>query len=218
MSEPESSTASGTMGSRGHPCRSTTPFLPNFGSGAGLRVERHHVVARRHDDHALLACRRSSRRGRARRTGAAPSASGCPRRAVHPQRLAVSGSIAIVDATRGGDGEQATVRVQRRGAVVLVGSERAGVPLPGHLERIEVRRVDLVERRVARAPRIGRPSTATRRARCRARGAIEPSVGLSARRPAGMPFMRRMYASTSVYSSSLSEPGSVFGISSRMYV
>ncbi len=30
--------------------------------------------------------------------------------------------------------------------------------------------------------------------------------------PAGMPFMRRMYASTNVYSSELSVPGASFGI------
>ena len=75
----------------------------------------------------------------------------------HPERLAVLGIERRSNATRGGDGEQAAVRVERRRAIVLVLTEGPGVPLPGDLQLAEVRRVDLIERRVARAPGVGAP-------------------------------------------------------------
>ena len=60
--------------------RSTMPSLPKPGTRMPvLRVERHHLVARRHVDDALVACRRSSTRGRGPRAGAAPPRRACPR-------------------------------------------------------------------------------------------------------------------------------------------
>ena len=74
-----------------------------------------------------------------------------------PERLARGRIDRERLAMRRGDGEETTVRVERRRAIVLVVAELARVPSPRDLERVEVRRVDLVGRRVARAPRVGAP-------------------------------------------------------------
>src|SRR6185312_1452128 len=55
------------------------------------------------------------------------------------------------------DRQQPAVRVERRRSIILILAVLACVPLPRDLQRIEVVRVDLIERRVARAPRVGAP-------------------------------------------------------------
>src|SRR5204863_5899554 len=77
--------------------------------------------------------------------------------ATHPERLSVIRIDRNSDAALGGHGEQPSVGVQRRGAEVLVRAERRRSPLPRDLERVEVARVDLVERRVAGAPGVTAP-------------------------------------------------------------
>ena len=116
------------------------------------------MIARRHDDHALVRRRPSSRRGRVRRTGAAPSASECLRPVAHCQSVLPGRRIDGERlATRVATVNSSPVRVERRRAIILVLAVLAGVPLPRDLERIEVAGVDLVERRIARAPRVGAP-------------------------------------------------------------
>src|SRR6476646_10874441 len=74
-----------------------------------------------------------------------------------PERLAVGGIDRGGDATRRRDGEESPIRVQRCGAIVLIVAELARVPLPRDLERAKIRRINLSERRIARAPCVGTP-------------------------------------------------------------
>ena len=74
-----------------------------------------------------------------------------------PQRVPGDGVDGERLAARGGDGEDAPLGVERRRAVVLILAVPSGLPSPRDLERVEVRRVDLVGRGVPRAPGVGAP-------------------------------------------------------------
>ena len=101
---------------------------------AGLGVQRDHVIAGRDDDHALV----FSVGPVGRATSCELSRRLLPANAfvepVHPQRFSGLGIDRHHRAARGRDGEQSPVRIQRRGAIVLIRSECAGVPLPRHLQ------------------------------------------------------------------------------------
>ena len=93
-----------------------------------------------------------------------------------PERLARRRIDAERLAVRRRDGEETSVRVEWRRAIVLVVAELARVPAPRDLQRVEVRGVDLVGRRIARAPRVGAP--------------VAPFAGLVAARRVRRPVVR----------------------------
>ena len=155
-----SSTASGTSGRPSPSIRSTTPFFPDGRIWlAGLRVEHGHVVPRRHHDDALVAASvgpvRETPAGEVARSflPADPLVERVPR----PERFARRGidRVRIPPVRR--HREQTAVRIKRRRPVVLVPAIHGCVPAPRDLELAEVGRVDLIERRVARAPGVGAP-------------------------------------------------------------
>src|SRR5689334_3634590 len=74
-----------------------------------------------------------------------------------PEGLAGGGVDGECLTTRRRDGEEATIRIERRRTIVLVVSVLASVPRPRDAQRVEVRRVDLIERGVPRAPRVSAP-------------------------------------------------------------
>ena len=138
---------------------STTPSLPTPADAlARLRVEDRQVVSRRHDDDSLI--------GPVRPIG--QPASGELARRLLPANALVDPPLP--DGLSGGRIDRRTplrrlvatvirssIREERRRSIILILAVLARVPLPRDLERIEVGGVDLIERRVARAPRIGAP-------------------------------------------------------------
>jgi hypothetical protein len=104
------------------------------------------VVAGRDDDDALVGAIRPVGEAAAGELARRLLPADALIEAIHPERFAVRRIDRERDSARRRDGEQAAVRVQRRGAVVLVVAERGRAPLPRDGERIEVRRVDLIER------------------------------------------------------------------------
>src|SRR3954462_11895926 len=145
------------------------------------------MIAGRHDDDALV-------------RPVAPVGEAAPRElawrllpaealveAPMPERLAGARIDCGGDAVGRRDGEETSIRVERSRAIVLVLAKLARVPLPRDLKVGEVRRVDLREGRVARAPRVGAPEAplAGRVAadeRRAFRGAGEPRADEHARR------------------------------------
>ena len=131
---------------------------------ARARVERHHVITRRDDDHAFVLAvgpiRWTATGELSRRLlPANPLVE-----AIHPERLAGFRIDRHHGTTRRGNGENSAIRIQRRGAIVLVGPEGSGVPLPRHLQLAEIIGRDLIEWRVACAVRVATPvSPFTRR-------------------------------------------------------
>ena len=122
-----------------------------------FRIQRHHVVAGRHDDHAFLGAVGPVRRATSRELTWRLLPADAFLESVHPERLARLRLDRHHRPACGGHGEQPSVRVQRRGAIVLIGTEGARVPLPCLAQRVEVRGVDLVQWRVARAVRVAAP-------------------------------------------------------------
>ena len=123
-----------------------------------LRVEDGHVIAGGDDNHALVAAPvgpvgEAAARELPRRFLVADAFIELPR----PQRLAALGIDRVGVAPRRRDREQPAVGIERRRPVVLVLAVDRRVPAPLHLQRVEVRRVDLIERRVARAPGVSAP-------------------------------------------------------------
>jgi len=99
--------------------------------------------------------------------------------APHPQGLTVRGIDGGGNAASRGHREKAPVRVQRGRAVVLIGPERSDVPLPRLFQRLEIRRVDLVEGGVSRAPRVRAPVPPFS-------GRVAPHQGGGLRSPTGL--------------------------------
>src|SRR5207237_818548 len=125
---------------------------------AGLRVENRQVIARRDDDDSLVIAigpvGESASGELARRLLPAdafihrPLPERVARLRIERERLAACRR----------DGEEATPCVQwRRSVVLVVAIVLAAFPTPLHLERIEVRGVDLVGGGIARTPCIGAP-------------------------------------------------------------
>ncbi len=125
---------------------------------ARLRVERHEVIPRGRHEQALLAAavpvgEPASRKLTRRLLPADPFF-----HPIRPQllpRFRVDRHHVTLGARHR---EQSAVRIQRRRAVVLVGPELlAALPLPAHLQLGEVVGIDLIERRITRAPLVGAP-------------------------------------------------------------
>ena len=137
---------------------------------AGARVERDHLIARRHVDDArvvaVLPVREAAARELARRDLAALAFV----EPMHPEQLAVAGVERDDGAARARRRVDDAVDHQRRRLKVVfaVRAEIVGLEAPRDLEPAEVARVDLVERRVARVAEVAAVRAATRRSARRA--------------------------------------------------
>jgi hypothetical protein len=121
---------------------------------ACARIERDHLIARRHVDDAfvvaILPVREAAPRQLARRNLAAlPFVE-----TMNPEQLAVAGIERDDGATRARRGVDDAVDHQRRRLKIelAIRAEAVGLETPGDLETVEVAGIDLIERRVARVP------------------------------------------------------------------
>ena len=136
---------------------------------AGARVERDHLIARRHVDDAFVVAVLPVREPAARELPRRDLAALAFVEPMDPEQLAVAGVERDDGAARARRRVDDAVDHQRRRLKIelAIRPEAIGLEAPRDLEAIEVARVDLVERRVARVAEIaavGRPLAARRAA------------------------------------------------------
>ena len=121
---------------------------------ARLRIEGEHRVADGDVEDALVGAVGPIGAAQARTLAAAIALTFVM--AVHPQKLAGGAVQAYHVAAMAGCGVDLSVHEQRRGLVVgiQVRAQRVGGEAPHHLQLVEARRVDLIQRRVAGAGKI----------------------------------------------------------------
>ena len=136
--------------------RSTIPSSPKFTPIAGARVERDHLIARRHVDDAFVVAVLPVREPAARELPGRDLAALTFVEPMNPQELAVTGVERDDGAARARRRVDDAVDHQRRRLKIelAIRAETVGLEAPRDLEPIEVARIDLVERRVTRVAEI----------------------------------------------------------------